>query len=401
MTGRYAPAYALTVDGEPLPLPLRACVTGVRYADALEGANRVEITLADQRPGLLDHPLLRVDARLELALGYAPDPLEPMFTGEITGVDASFPSGGVPTITVVAHDFMQRLTIGAKDRAFALSLPCIGRFPLPDPVIAAAVGATNLLVPVVDPVGAALSFLALLATYAIDPADAKRSIRIQQGQSDFELLTGVARDNGWDMYVDHTAEPRGYVLRFQFPGGHAAPAAVLKWGESLIDFNPRITTVGQVASVATRIWVSAINAEFVIALAWDYDRGAFDLQVYPGLGDLDAIGAGLGDGGGGRGTLIVEADGPATAPRRVLGELLPRLNNRLTASGTTVGDPRLRAGRVIAVEGLGPRFGGLYRLTSVTHTIDGSGYRSAFEVRKEVWFTSPVPGLRAQGVRIF
>lgn len=394
---RYAPMFTVTVDGEPLPTGMRACVTSLRLQNALEGADRVELTLTDDRLGWMDHPLLAVDARFELSLGYAPGPLETVFTGEITGVDASFSSGGAPTITVVAHDFLHRLTVGAKDRAFALAIPCIGKFPLPDPVIAAAVAATNLLVPVIDPVGAAVSFLTLLATYAIDPVDAKRSIRIQQGQSDFDLLTRLARENSWDMYIDHTAVPRGYALRFQFPILDYEPVAELVWGRSLIDFAPRITAVGQVASVAARIWIAAVKAEFVVVLAWDYDRAAFDLQVYPGLGNMEEM---FGPARA-RGTLIVQADGPATAPRRILGELLPRLNNRLTGSGTTTGDPRLRAGRIIDLKGVGDRFSGLYRVTSATHTIDGSGFRTSFEVRREVWFPLPIPrGLRLQGRRV-
>jgi hypothetical protein len=42
-------------------------------------------------------------------------------------------------------------------------------------------------------------------------------------------------------------------------------------------------------------------------------------------------------------------------------------------------------------------------VTSATHTVDGGGFRTAFDVRKEVWFDSvPVPkGLRAQGQRVF
>ncbi len=40
------------------------------------------------------------------------------------------------------------------------------------------------------------------------------------------------------------------------------------------------------------------------------------------------------------------------------------------------------------LEGVGEQFGGLYRVTSATHTIDGGGYRTSFEVRKEIWFGS-------------
>ena len=204
------------------------------------------------------------------------------------------------------------------------------------------------------------------------------------------------------MYIDHTLEPKGYVLRFQFLIQDYAPSSVLRWGRSLIDFTPRISTVGQVLAVATRIWVSAIKTEFVIVLGWDYDRAAFELQIFPGLGDLDAL---LGSKKA-RGTIRIDALGPATAPKTILGELLPRLNNRLTGSGTAIGDPVIKAGRVIDLQGLGDQFGGLYRVTSATHTIDGSGFRTTFDARKEVWFGSiPTPKgasglLRVQGQRV-
>ena len=398
----YAPSYTVRIDGQPLPAAMRAAITSLRYQDGLEGADRVELVLANDGLQWLDHPLLQVDMGLMLDIGYAGTPLETVFVGEITGVEATFPSGSVPTVTVVSHDFLQRLTTGAKDRAFALSLPCIGKFPLPDPLVARLVTRTNLLIPAVDPVGAALSFLTLLVAYAIDPLEAKRAIRIQQSQSDFDLLSGLAKENGWALYIDHTAEPKGSVLRFQFLIQDYAPSVTLKWGESLFDFTPRISTVGQVAAVATRIWVSAIKMEFVVVLGWDYDRAAFDLQVFPGLGDLDAL---LGSEKA-RGVLRIDAVGPATAPKTILGELLPRLNNRLTATGTTIGNPALKAGRVIDFDGLGDQFGGLYRITSCAHTIDGGGFRTSFEARKEVWFGSiprpkGVSGLvRLQGQRI-
>ena len=396
---RYAPGFTVLLDGQPMPTTMRACITSLRYQDGLEGADRVEVTLAN--PGLqwLDHSLLQLDIGFTLQIGYAPDPFERVFVGEITGVTPSFPSGGVPTLTVVAHDFLQRLTIGTKDRAFALSLPCIGKFPLPDPLIAELVGFTNLLIPTVDPLGAAVSFLSLLILYAIDPLEAKRSIRIQQGQSDFDFLSSLAKENGWEMFIDHTQQPQGYRLHFQFLLQDYAPSVTLRWGQSLTEFTPRLTSVGQVAGIVTRIWVTAIKTEFIIALSWDFDRAAFDLQVFPGLGDLDTL---LGSQKA-KGMLHVEAVGPVTVPRKLLGELLPRLNNRLTGTGSTVGDPGIKAGRVIDLQGLGGQFGGLYRVTSATHTIDGSGYRTSFEVRKEVWFGSiPLPTgaaglLRVQG----
>ena len=70
---------------------MRASIVSLRYQDGLDGADRVELTLANDRLQWLDHPLLQVDTGLELRIGYAPDPLDRVFVGEITGVEAIVP----------------------------------------------------------------------------------------------------------------------------------------------------------------------------------------------------------------------------------------------------------------------------------------------------------------------
>jgi phage protein D len=398
---KFAPDYRIDIGGERIPPALRASVMRISYQDGIEGADRVEVTLANENLQWLDHPLLQVDTSFALSIGYAPGPLEEVFVGEITGVNVSFPNSGMPTVTVVAHDFLQRLTHGTKDREFAISLPCIGKFPLPDPLVADLVAFTNLLIPVVDPAGAALSFLTLLLAYAVDPVEAKKGIRIQQNQSDFDFLSQLAKENGWEMYIDHTSRPHGRVLKFQFLIQDYSPSVNLKWGQSLIDFTPKVSTVGQVGGVSARIWIPSIQIEVVIVLSWDFDRAAFNLVIFPNLPGLPEV-AGVGN----QGVLKIEAISPVTAPKAILSELLPRLNNRLTATGSTIGDPRIKASRVINFDGLGQQFGGLYRVTQATHTFDSSGYRTQFEARKEVWFGSiPIPKgasglLRVQGQTI-
>ena len=41
-----------------------------------------------------------------------------------------------------------------------------------------------------------------------------------------------------------------------------------------------------------------------------------------------------------------------------------------------MGDPRIRAGAVIRLEGVGPDFRGNSRVKSATHTLDTGGYRN-------------------------
>jgi phage protein D len=377
----YTPDYRLTIDGSTLPMALRGSVARVSHTDGIVGSDRVEITIANPDLRWLDHPLLQIDKGLTLALGYTPGPLDQVFVGEITGVSPSFPAGGMPTITVVAQDFLHKLSEGTRYREFSIDIPTISKLPIPDPLVADLVSLTNLLIPEIDPAGAAISFLAMMVAFAIDSAEAKKAIPLQEGTSDFDFLSNLSRENGWEMSIDHTAEPRGYVLHFRSLFSDFTPSVALTWGKSLIEFSPRVSKVGQVDKVLTKQWISSLRTELTIALGWDFDRGAFDLQIYPGIKALgDVIEKAMGT------VKKLPPTGAAKVPKMLLGELLPRLNSRLTGTGSAVGDTRLKAGVVVNLEGLGEQFGGLYRITSATNTIDGSGFKTSFEARKEVWF---------------
>jgi phage protein D len=382
---QYAPEFVVRLNGELMPAALKGAVSSISYQDGMQGADRVEVTLANPSLRWLDHPLLSVDTPFSLSIGYAPDPLEEVFVGEITGVEPSFPAGGMPTIRVTAQDFLNRLTQGTKNRGFAIKIPSVGNFPLPDVAVASIVSAGNLLIPEPDPVGGALSVLLTLGSYLSFPGFAQPVVRRQEETSDFDFLSTLARENGWEMFIDHTQNPKGRVLKFQFLIQQYTPSVTLDWGASLMDFTPRLTTVGDVAGVTTRVWVDNLQMEFVISVSWDYDRACFNLVIYPGFASELVPTTG-------RQTVTVTSKGYATAARSILTELLPRLNNRLTGSGSCVGNPQIKASRVIRLNGLGDQFSGSYRITQATHTFDSSGYKTSFQARKEVWFGSvPLP----------
>ena len=131
----------------------------------IEGADRVEMSLANAGLRWLDHPLFAVDIAASPRSAIVPDGLEAVFFGEITGIRAAFPSArhalgdrGRPRLPAAPDD-------GTKDRGFQVSFRCVGRFPIPDDLIAVGVSAENLLVPVPDPIGAVVTFLKLLVAY--------------------------------------------------------------------------------------------------------------------------------------------------------------------------------------------------------------------------------------------
>jgi hypothetical protein len=58
---RYAPEFQVRINEESVPAALRASTTSVSYQTGLEGADRVELSIANENLRWLDHPLLKLD----------------------------------------------------------------------------------------------------------------------------------------------------------------------------------------------------------------------------------------------------------------------------------------------------------------------------------------------------
>jgi phage protein D len=71
------------------------------------------------------------------------------------------------------------------------------------------------------------------------------------------------------------------------------------------------------------------------------------------------------------------------AKARALNLLKDRNKDLVTASGTSIGLPQLRAGQFVIIGNLGSRFSGRYFVTDTSHTISDSGYITKFNARRE------------------
>ena len=394
MNERFAPDFHLELDGDPIPAGLRAAISNVSLTSALEGADRVEFEVANQYLQWTDHELLNNGVSVKLDLGYQPDGFEQMFVGEIVSIQASFPSSGQPTLTVAAHDRMEAMRERVRTTWYAIPIPTVGQIPVPDIAIASLVSIENGFLPILDPVGAALSIILYGASLAValgDTHEMQQLVRRQDGESDLEFLKMIAAENGWEMLVDHTGATGGYKLRFMSPAAEIEPVRHYHYGSSLVDWSPRITSVGVLASVTAYLRVSAIKTVFEVTVGYNWDDAALEISIMPTIfGQVP--GTTPGEPGDERFLLLTDNLTAVTAPRRILSKLLPSLNRRVTGSGTVIGEPALVAGKVVQLEGLGAEFGGRYRITTATHTIGSGGYTTNFEARKEIWFGS-IPAL--------
>jgi len=388
---QYVPQFNISINGQPMPPVVRYSVTSIKFEDGRDAADRVEIAIANSDLRFLRNHIrglgfqpfptaitmgpvpvaeiapagtFDIDNTVALSIGYAPGPPTDVFLGEITGVEVNFPNGGMPMMTIVAHDYMHRLQNGKISRGFGF---------LPDAVIAAILSAENLLLPMIDPTILAASTAIAVVNYIFGGTGRK-----QAGRSDFELLQEIAATYDADFWAE------GNVLYLsRFTNKDYSPRLTLTWGQNLLDFSPKVTTIGAVAGVAMRFTLREIPLDFLVSVYYDFDRESLGFLVLPGAAAASASSL--------IGPLLTLIDQPISTPADIVNsalvitnELRSKINNRLTGSGSAVGDPRIRAGAMIQLDGLGPDFSGDYRVVSATHTIDTGGYRTSFQVRKEL-----------------
>jgi len=387
---QYAPMYRLTIGGADIPAVLRSCITSVRYEDGKDGADQVQVSLANPnlqflqthvrglaalapptglsfntigRGELAPGGLFDLDNEVALSVGYAPDPLTEMFLGEITAVGASFPSTGMPGMTITAHDFLQRTTRGSVSRGFG---------PLPDAAIVAILAAENGLLPLIDPYLLPLDALNTIGNVLFGTSTK------QADQSDFALLKQIAARYDMEVSVDHhTLFLNRLVKEF-------TPSVQLRYGQSLLDFAPRVSTVGQAVAVSMRVSLREIRIDLLLKVGWDFDREGLAITVLPAQAGVlaPAIKAPAEES---KHKSIRNAIDVANTIVGMVHELRQKINNRLTGTGTAVGDPRIRAGALMQLDGLGVDFSGSnWRVTKAVHTLDTNGYRTTFDVQREV-----------------
>ncbi|MEZ4731293.1 MAG: phage baseplate assembly protein V [Caldilineaceae bacterium] len=337
----YAPDFSVKIAGLTLAADVRSAVRSLTVDKSVDTADMFTMQLNNADLRFTDSALFDVGKEVEIHIGYVGE-LEPMILGEITAISPSFPEGGAPTLTVTGYDKSHRMRHNSPPhRKFNY---------VNDSLIAAQIAAENLLIPVVDP--------SITVRESID-----------QHGSDWALLQELADRNYMQVYVEWDK------LYFRFPRPQTE-AVVLEWGKNLSSFSPRLSTSGQHGIQIVRSYSHELAEAIVMvlpALALDADLDAVIERLGSGfLQQLVQLGRYVV-----RGERIRDHFEAADFAKSILQQILEGL---FEGSGSCIGIPRLRAGEQVDIRGVGKRFGGKYRLSKVTHTIDDGGYRTTFEV---------------------
>jgi len=211
-------------------------------------------------------------------------------------------------------------------------------------------------------------------------------------QYDIVFLLERARRRGYEVYLeDETDPPKLFWGLSENPGD--VPVYELEWGKSLISFRPTLATAKQINKVVVRAWDrkanSAIEESYTLQQLWkDLNLSQAEITRRTQIAKAYA-----------NRTQVV-ADKPVYTKqeaRNLARAVLSDTNNKLVeATGATVGLPDLRSGCNVEILGFGAQsdfsgnpsgsssdFDGEYFVTSSTHTIGGSGYRTDFSARRQ------------------
>ena len=320
-------AAALRINGAPASPALAAGVTAIRVAQALGAPAMIVVTFAD----------LPAEAAAGLGIGM---PLAVMVPGgetlieaELTALEQRLEPDRSRSLTIRGYDKLHRLR---KHQQIRILTDC-------------------------DPADLIRSAASSIGVDTDIPAAglARRAALVQHEQSDFALIADLALANGRYIHL------QGGTLRLISLGGDGQEAVRLIAGETLLDAAIELNAEGMRRSTMARGWDPATNQpveSIVSSAAQDALEMRMDaLAAFDGLGErmlLNRLCDASADTAG-----IAQADIDRATARSAI--LIARAE----------GDPALRPGRAVQIEGVGGAVDGSFVISEAIHRFDATaGY---------------------------
>jgi phage protein D len=366
----YAPEFSIVVEGAELEAKDKFDVLEIVVTMDVDNLTSVDLKLNnydDRRFDLKwsDSDRFKIGARVTVELGYA-DRLLPMLSGYITTLTPSFPSEGSPTLGVRVVDPLVKLK-GSKPPQDEVMYK-----NMTDSEIAKRIARRHNL------------------RSHVDDSKPRYQVMDQENLDDAQFLKTRAKAINFDVFMHTDPKKKDDVLYFVRPADGVGPKPirtyVLAWGTlrntdvapSLIEFKPTIAASNQVKSVTVRGW--DVDKKKAISAKATPENTA-DVMGVKGERGTDAA-TELG-GKVGREDVVVErfVESEEEAMSIAKSLLAKRSYGFKTAKGKLIGLPDLRLNDNVEIHGVGKRFGGLYHVSKVTHTLNDRGYVTEFEGR--------------------
>ncbi|PSB34414.1 phage late control D family protein [Stenomitos frigidus] len=341
-----APKAEVLIGDRPLKPEADASVLAVEVSEDIDalGMFTLELNNWDLKSQAItwsDDAQFELGNEVKIKFGYG-NQTEVVMVGEITGLEPEFSSEQAPRLVVRGHDFSHRLMRGTRTRTFS---------HMRDSDIVAQVARD--------------AKLTVKASRTPEPLD----YVLQRNQTDLAFIRDRASRIGYETLVEGTT----LIFRPLKPQGKAVLTLDRK---DLLEFSPRLSTLGQVNEVEVRGWDAQQKKPTVVGKANDYN--------VVNMGRTSGISTTNREFGK---TAYAIIDQPITTSQEAQAIAEGQINRMaldyITGEGSCQGNTALRVGRVIEIQGLGKRFSGNYYVTATNHRYAvGEGYRTHFSVRR-------------------
>ena len=280
----------------------------------------------------------------EIKIMMGSESLEIIVIGEITGLEPTFDSPAY--LEIRGYDRLHRLRFGTFRRSFV---------EMTD---------SQIVSEIVSGLSGGLSA-------KVEDSKTKTPYLFQNNQTNYDFLLARAERIGFEMLADDKSIVFGKSKEDQ------KAAVTLTYGDNLTRFSAQLNALTQGSKVEVTGWdltkkeviaSSATSGSEISKMAasssgLDLSKKAFGESIVAVTDDAIID--------------VNEAELVAVAKYNVL------LNQFLTGSGSCPGNPLIKTGITVEIEGLGDRFSGTYYVTSATHSfVRDSGYQTKFKVRR-------------------
>jgi phage protein D len=352
----YAPAFKISVAGQNLVRNLELEITSVSVDKALERADHFTFVV-NNAFDISKREFLKVDNKtmpeffevgtpIEISMGYGDHrTLDIMLQGIVTEVRTSFPSSGLPQLTISGYDHSYPLTRGTDSKPYDNQT---------DSSIVREIASEFHLDPKVDD------------TAVVQP----RTERSQENAKQFVMR--LARRNGFEFFVTPDKE-----LYFRKPANNERAVIELEWGRGLLTFSPEINLAEQVTQVEVFGW-DVQNKRQIVGRARSGDEPGRDSGRRGGAEYLEKICSRS------QGKLRVREPifSQQEADARARAIFKDRAERFITGHGESIGIPELKPNANVKFGGLGRLFNKAFYIEQATHSVDSSGYRTSFQVKE-------------------
>jgi phage protein D len=265
---------------------------------------------------------------------------ETLFEGRVMGLEAQFPQGRPPMISVLAEDRFQDLRMTRRTRTFK------------------SVSDADVFNSIASEHGLTANANVAGPTYAV---------LAQVNQSDLAFLRERARSVDAEVWVAGTA------LNARPRTDRVGGAFTLTYQQGLREFAVLADLAGQRSGVSVNGWDVGGKA----ALTYEATDSVLSGELNGFRSGASVLAAALGT----RKESLAHTVPLSSQEARAEAEAVFKLSARrfLVGHGVAETDARIRVGNVLDLKGLGPLFSGKYYLSEVRHLFDGTrGLRTEF-----------------------